>query len=38
VITILDLFRFDSLRTLAILSLLLHFLTSFQFNAPELAL
>lgn len=33
----LDLFRYDSLRTISILCILLHFFISFEFNVPELS-
>lgn len=33
-----DLFRYKSLRNITIISLILHFLISLQFSAPELAL
>lgn len=29
-------FRYDSLRTISIVSITLHFLISYQFNVPEL--
>ena len=37
-ISVLDLFRFDSLRTLTLVSLVLHYFAAFQFIAPEIAI
>lgn len=33
-----DLFKFRSLRMMTIISIILHFLISFEFNVPELVL
>lgn len=35
-ISVFDLFRYDSLRNITVISLLLHFLISYSFNLPQM--